>query len=759
MALIIGVGFFLKHAFDRDWITPPMRVSIGMVVGLALLYLAGRRQERYPVFAQGVLGAGISILYLSAYATFGFYDLIDQGWAFVLMASVTALAFERAVRFDSLAVALLGFTGGFLTPALLSGGETTSAASLFLYVLLLDAGLLALVTAKRSWWIVETLALMASYLTYAVWHAARFERGEAEVALLSITLIWLLFYAVDLVRLSGDDERPQEMVRLGALMNAVFFYAIAYNLIRVLDADLLGLATLSIAAAYFIPAAWLGPRSTPYVLKALALLALGTALQTDGLSTAVIWGAEALAILWVAGKLGLRYLKLSSLAFYALAATGLFFAEGALRFHPVDDHVLFLNVRSAAFLAVGAFAAIGAVIYEVGEDEDPVAPTFLHLAWALFSFVLLTVEINDAFRGTAPAGLGELFFERAVALASSWGILSLALMSLRRNMKLEPVAYLGLGILVLSTAALLTGALNFHPIETFTPVLNLRSAAFVMVGAIAAAGAFFWRGESSSAWEQALHAVWVLLLFAVVSIEINDAFRAAGSLTTEGRFTRSLAWAAAWAVLSILLLLAARALQTRIVAYAALGVLALAAVTSVLQGASFEPARSFRLVINTRTAALLVVIVATVLGGRLLLRFEWPEFESAPQLLYLGAAVSGLFLLSAETLDFFEARLASLPEGEVGRGSIIRSQQQLALSGVWLAYSSIALAVGIGWRRMAVRVGAMALLAITVFKVFLVDLSFLDTLYRTASFIALGVILLAASFAYQRYRTVLFPSQ
>ena len=42
-----------------------------------------------------------------------------------------------------------------------------------------------------------------------------------------------------------------------------------------------------------------------------------------------------------------------------------------------------------------------------------------------------------------------------------------------------------------------------------------------------------------------------------------------------------------------------------------------------------------------------------------------------------------------------------------------------------------------------------------VLKVFMYDPSFLDTLYRIFSFLALGLILLAVSYAYQKYKDVI----
>ena len=54
-----------------------------------------------------------------------------------------------------------------------------------------------------------------------------------------------------------------------------------------------------------------------------------------------------------------------------------------------------------------------------------------------------------------------------------------------------------------------------------------------------------------------------------------------------------------------------------------------------------------------------------------------------------------------------------------------------------------------------IRLIAMVTFGITILKIFIYDLSFLDTVYRICSFIALGMILLAVSFLYQRYRSLI----
>jgi uncharacterized membrane protein len=77
-------------------------------------------------------------------------------------------------------------------------------------------------------------------------------------------------------------------------------------------------------------------------------------------------------------------------------------------------------------------------------------------------------------------------------------------------------------------------------------------------------------------------------------------------------------------------------------------------------------------------------------------------------------------------------------------------QQALAISGFLMLYGAVLLAVGF-WRRSAfLRWQALLLLVFTIFKTFLYDMRNLSQGYRVASFLGLGALLMAISFAYQK---------
>lgn len=197
VTLILGVGFFFKYAVDNQWIGPMGRVALGVLAGLVTLVAGGWLWTRgQRIFAQGVTGLGIALLYLSFYASFGFYHLVPQEAAFVLMVVNTVAAGALALRYDALAIAALGLVGGYLTPVLLSTGQDAPWV-LFSYILLLNIGAVAVASRKR-WRLLDLVAFIATALLYTTWYESWFQPEKRLVA----TVFALAYYAVFATRRS-----------------------------------------------------------------------------------------------------------------------------------------------------------------------------------------------------------------------------------------------------------------------------------------------------------------------------------------------------------------------------------------------------------------------------------------------------------------------------------------------------------------------------------------------------------------------------
>jgi uncharacterized membrane protein len=168
-----------------------------------------------------------------------------------------------------------------------------------------------------------------------------------------------------------------------------------------------------------------------------------------------------------------------------------------------------------------------------------------------------------------------------------------------------------------------------------------------------------------------------------------------------------------------------------------------------------EPFDHFTPVFNGR----FLVCAAAVAGFYTLLRFITQYRDKLDsnerhvlEIIFIITQAMSLVLLSSEIHDFFRYRS---PAHILDWGSS-HYAYQLSLSILWALYASLLTGVGIYKRLRGARVLGILLLGATVLKVFLVDLSSLQTMYRIISFIVLGLLLLAVSYSYNRFKHFIF---
>jgi uncharacterized membrane protein len=115
--------------------------------------------------------------------------------------------------------------------------------------------------------------------------------------------------------------------------------------------------------------------------------------------------------------------------------------------------------------------------------------------------------------------------------------------------------------------------------------------------------------------------------------------------------------------------------------------------------------------------------------------------------LYSLGTILVFLLLNIEIADYFSSSGATTLtfqfSGNFGR--------DMTYSIAWSAFALLLLVVGIHQDIRAVRYASIALLGVTMLKLFLHDLSQLDQLYRIAAFVIVAIVAMIASFMYQRF--------
>ena len=220
LAIVLGALYFLKYAFDNQWIGNTGRVLIGAFAGLGLLYGGETfRRKGYELYGHTLAAGGVSILYLSIYAAFNFYALMPQFPALLCMALVTAACCLQAARYFSKTLAVLSLLGGMLTPYWLSSGESNQV-SLLSYILILDLGI-GLLARYRSWFFLNSLSFGGTFILFSGW-ASHFYTLEA----LWTTQSFLILFAALYVFLAEGMRVELERVKSSQASLAGLFTAI-----------------------------------------------------------------------------------------------------------------------------------------------------------------------------------------------------------------------------------------------------------------------------------------------------------------------------------------------------------------------------------------------------------------------------------------------------------------------------------------------------------------------------------------------------
>lgn len=246
--LVLGIGYFVKYAVDRNWIGETSRAGIGFLTGAVLIVTSHFLRKNYRVFAEIIAGGGISVLYFTATLAFREYHLFSQNTAFAMMCLVTLICLLLSYYYDSETLMNVSLTGGFAAPLMISTGES-NFLFLFTYIMILNAGMLVvsylkkrkatgwlafvLTTVYLFFWTMESADLksipffLISYILFYCFALQDYFR-EGRLSSSSILLIVL----VNFTTVTGTvfifkqlQYSPAVIFPAGfALMNAVFVY-------------------------------------------------------------------------------------------------------------------------------------------------------------------------------------------------------------------------------------------------------------------------------------------------------------------------------------------------------------------------------------------------------------------------------------------------------------------------------------------------------------------------------------------------------
>ena len=305
LAVLIGMAWFLKLAFDRNWIGPGIRIWIGLVCAAALVLWSERfRRQGFSAFSYSLKGLGTSIAYLSLWAASSVFHLAPPWLIFLAMTAVTIFNAVLARRQNSELLAIYALAGGLATPALLAMGHD-SAIALFSYLALLNGGALLLL-ALHPWVRLAWASLLGTGVYYIGWTLSQDDASRLLVRGCFLGIFFAGFTAAPLLilrKVNGADRAfpvvfPMANGTATFLGLMVLFSAMDQHPVRPWVTVALAVCCLSIAAALRAPAAVAMART--YLGLGVFFVTVAVSFKFHGFMVTLCWLGESLALVVLA---------------------------------------------------------------------------------------------------------------------------------------------------------------------------------------------------------------------------------------------------------------------------------------------------------------------------------------------------------------------------------------------------------------------------------------------------------------------------
>jgi uncharacterized membrane protein len=740
VVLFFGIAFLLSYFAEH--VTVPIELQFAGValVGVAMIGVGAWLRNARRAYALALIGGGLGVLYLTAFAALALVPLLSSAQAFGLLAAIAALAIILALVFDSPVLAALAALGGLLAPVLVA--TVSEPLPLFGYVAAVNAIVVG-VAGFRAWRAVDLVGFVGTFLLGLWWGHEYYDPAYFRVVEPFLAVFFLVYVALPIVHAwRGAGERRVDAM----LLFGVPIISFALQALLVQDTRY-GLAQTAAAVAALYGLLWLVLRrsrpatvATAYAALAVIFATLTVPLAVDARWTSALWAVEAAGVYWI----GCRENRP--------------FARG---------FALLLQLAAGIALLIGGFDEYAEVAFVNRQFLGCAA-----IALAAFASVRFADRRGEALPA-AERSLLHLVFGWACAWWLGGGLLEMV-----RHVSTQNEAHAMLAWIVgsITLAVLLTRPLRWPRLDG-TAVVLLPALTFSL-------GHDFWHGRTSvTAYGWVIYPLaWALHFALLQRSESHAAARAPGTAAQQAGLRQWLAAAHAFGALLLLAQIAweagewtARVAPPATVWAACAHLLPLAlflvAVTHAERGAHW-PMRTFgdayAVTAGTIVAMLLglgfVVLamfnsgaarplpyvplanpleltVALALGALLV----WARHHArvTPRTLYRGFGVGAFILLNgvvARTVHHWlgvpwelHALLASRP-------------LQAALTLTWTVAALAAMVVARQRRLRLLWLTGAGLLGAVVVKLFAIDLAALSGLSRVIAFLGVGALLLVIGY-------------
>jgi uncharacterized membrane protein len=761
VALALGGIFLVRYTIQQGLIGPGVRIFLGAMLALALVAAGewSRRTEKLSALAgvpsahiPGTLtAAGTTVAYATVYAAYGLYGFLPPAAAFILLGAVALLTLGAALLHGP-ALAGLGVIGAYLAPMLVASAEPDFWA-LYIYIAVVNAAAFALARFRLWRWLAIAAVVLGTLWTLPGTQAdavtalgAHVFHAVAGFALVATFLVCGLVY--------GPPAVPGAVDRLSTLALAVYLLAAAFLVLAsrhdpVALTAFVALTVATVAIAWRTEAA-AGAVPAAAILAALVMAHWAVHMNVQGLLAPS--GPAAPAI-----PEPERYDYGSHLILAAGWAV-LFGASGFLAQGRSPRALVPMLWSAAAVFA--PLAMLVALYYRIAQLDRslPFAALALLVA-AIFGLATENLVKREPRPGVMAASamfatgtLGALALALTFALEKGWLTIALALTvpGIAWIVEQRPLPWLRW--LAAIMVAVVVARVAYQPTIAgadlgTTPIFNWLLYGYGVPAVAFWVAGWLLRRRADDLPARMVDAGAILFTVLLAILEIRH-YVTGGDIY---RHTNGIVEAMLYVNVGLAMTIGLERVRGRtrsVVHNAAALLIAALTLIAILSDLAFACAPYFHS-IPIGGAFFNLVLLGYGLPAILAITLALIARTTRPIAYRVAATITAvtlaLFYLTLEVRRLFHGPVLDGPTSDA---------EQYAYSTVWLAFGIVLLTVGFFLRSQPARLTALAVIALTIAKVFIIDTASISGIYRALSVIGLGVVLLGIGWVYQH---VLYP--
>ena len=761
LTLALGGFFMVRYSIEAGLLGPEVRTALGGLFALALLAVGEwtRRKESISTIAALPIAnipailtaAGTAVAFATVYAAYALYGFLVPASAFILL-GIVAMGTLAAALLHGPALAGLGIVGAFVTPILVSSGKA-DYWSLYIYLAVVTAAAFGLARIRLWRWLAVTTIVFALLWTLP-------GLGLGLIAPHAFHVIAGFILAALLVVCGFMFGPAAEQGRIEPISSgALAAYLLGATLIVLMDAHAdLAMITFAVLVAGTLLVAWRTDAATGAVPVAAALVFVVFAewwirANPDML---VLPGGP-LPGIGPAATDGSVSLHLVTAAIFA-AGFGLsgFLAQSRSN----DPQILIRWSAASVFTPLALLVALYARIAHLDRSIPfAILAVLLAAAFAAATEILSKREDRPGLQASialyATGALAAMALALTFALEKGWLTIAMALMSLGTAwISLQrPIPFLR------TLAAILAGIvvlrIGYEPrivgsdVGT-TPFFNWLLWGYGVPALCFWGGSYFLRRNGDDAPLRAVEAAAILFTVLLAFVEIRhfinngDIYRQSAGLTEV----------ALQVCVALAMAIGLERLHLRsgsIVHNGGAIVMTAIAGAAIVLGLFMIDNPLLRR-IDVGGVVFNLLLLGYALPAVLALLLSYAVAGHRPRE-YGNTIAAGALLLA---LAYVSLEIRRIYHGPVLVEGPTTSAEQYTYSIAWLVFGVVLLGIGIFVNSQRARLASAVVIALTILKVFLVDMSQLTGIYRALSFMCLGVVLVAIGWLYQR---ILFRRQ